>query len=281
MNNNTISEIGYWSEIKLDIIQEYAHAYSVILNNQKNPRLEHIYIDAFAGAGYHITKTKGELVWGSPLNALLVDPPFCAYHFIDLDSGNADVLEIQAKSRTKGPYDPNTVNVYNADCNQLLLDKIFPLVRYDDYRRGLCLLDPYGLHLNWEVIYQAGKMRSLEIFLNFPIYDMNRNVLWHDTSKVDPKQFERMNRYWGDDSWRKVAYSAEENLFGFEEKTTNKILSEAFRNRLKKVAGFSYVPEPIPMRNSKGAIIYYLFFASHKPVASKIVTDIFNKYKNY
>lgn len=281
MNNNTISEIGYWSEIKLDIIQEYACAYSVILNNQKNPRLEHIYIDAFAGAGYHITKTKGELVWGSPLNALLVDPPFCGYHFIDLDSGNTDVLEIQAKSRTKGPYDPNTVNVYNADCNQLLLDKIFPLVRYDDYRRGLCLLDPYGLHLNWEVIYQAGKMRSLEIFLNFPIYDMNRNVLRHDTSKVDPKQFERMNRYWGDDSWRKVAYSAEENLFGFEEKTTNKILSEAFRIRLKKVAGFSYVPEPIPMRNSKGAIIYYLFFASHKPVASKIVTDIFNKYKNY
>lgn len=281
MNNTTISEIGYWSEIKLDIIQEYARAYSVILNNQKNPRLEHIYIDAFAGAGYHITKTKGELVWGSPLNALLVDPPFCAYHFIDLDSGNTDVLEIQAKSRTKGPYDPNTVNIYNADCNQLLLDKIFPLVRYDDYKRGLCLLDPYGLHLNWEVIYQAGKMRSLEIFLNFPIYDMNRNVLRHDTSKVDPKQFERMNRYWGDDSWRKVAYSAEENLFGFEEKTTNKILSEAFRNRLKKVAGFSYVPEPIPMRNSKGAIIYYLFFASHKPVASKIVTDIFNKYKNY
>ncbi|MCH7517299.1 MAG: three-Cys-motif partner protein TcmP, partial [Bacteroidetes bacterium] len=108
MNNNTISEIGYWSEIKLDIIQEYAHAYSVILNNQKNPRLEHIYIDAFAGALYHMTKIKGELVWGSPLNALLVDPPFCAYHFIDLDSGNTDVLEIQAKSRTKGPYDPNT-----------------------------------------------------------------------------------------------------------------------------------------------------------------------------
>ena len=94
----SISEIGYWSEIKLDILKEYAHAYSVILSKQRH--LNHIYIDAFAGAGYHVTKKTGELVWGSPLNALLVDPPFNEYHFIDLDRGNIEVLEIQAKSRT-------------------------------------------------------------------------------------------------------------------------------------------------------------------------------------
>jgi hypothetical protein len=46
------------------------------------------------------------------------------------------------------------------------------------------------------------------------------------------------------------------------------------------VAGFAYVPEPSPMRNSKGATIYYLFFASQKPAAADIVTDIFNKYRN-
>jgi len=281
MDKTIISEIGNWSQIKLDIIREYASAYSTILSSQKRPKFQHVYIDAFAGAGYHITKTEGNLVWGSPLQALLIDPPFSAYHFIDLDQGNAEVLDIQVKSRTTGPYDPGNVYIYNADCNNLLLERIFPLVRYDDYRRGLCLLDPYGLHLNWEVIYQAGRMRSLEIFINFPIYDMNRNVLRHDTSKVNPKQLERMNRYWGDDSWRKIAYSSEGNLFGIEEKTTNKILADAFRERLKKVAGFAYVPEPIPMKNSKGAIIYYLFFAAHKPVASKIVTDIFNKYRNH
>ena len=276
----SISEIGYWSEIKLDIVQEYARAYSVILSKQNNLKLEHIYIDAFAGAGYHVTKTKGELVWGSPLNALLVDPPFCAYHFIDLDRGNTEVLEIQVKSRTKGPYDPSKVYIYNADCNKLLIDKIFPLVRYEDYKRGLCLLDPYGLHLDWEVIFQAGRMKSIEIFLNFPIYDMNRNVLRRDVSKVDPKQLERMNRYWGDDSWRKIAYSSDGNLFGWEEKATTEALVKSFQERLKKVAGFLYVPKPIPMRNTKGAVLYYLFFASNKPVAAKIVTDIFNKYSN-
>lgn len=32
------------------------------------------------------------------------------------------------------------------------------------------------------------------------------------------------------------------------------------------------------MRNSKGATVYYLFFASQKPVAGQIVDDIFKKY---
>ncbi len=36
------------------------------------------------------------------------------------------------------------------------------------------------------------------------------------------------------------------------------------------------LPEPIPMRNSNGAIVYYLFFAAQQPVAANIVTDIFS-----
>jgi hypothetical protein len=45
------------------------------------------------------------------------------------------------------------------------------------------------------------------------------------------------------------------------------------------VAGFKHVPKPLPMRNSRGVIIYYLFFASQKPVAMHIVQDIFNRYR--
>ena len=43
---------------------------------------------------------------------------------------------------------------------------------------------------------------------------------------------------------------------------------------------FAKVPKPIPMRNSKGAIVYYLFFASKKDAAEQIVIDIFKKYEN-
>ena len=46
-------EIGYWSEIKLDIIEKYALPYSKILSSRRNPEFHHVYIDAFAGSGTH------------------------------------------------------------------------------------------------------------------------------------------------------------------------------------------------------------------------------------
>lgn len=266
-------EIGYWSEIKLDIVKEYAAAYSRILSAQKSPTLYHIYIDAFAGAGLHISKSTGDFTPGSPLNALLIEPPFKEYHLIDLDSKKIDSLR-----RIASQY--ANVTVHEGDCNDLLLKDVFPRAKFSDYRRALCLVDPYGLHLNWEVMLTAGQMKSIEIFLNFPIMDMNMNVLKKDFGKVDPQQASRMTAFWGDESWRRAAYDTTGNLFGMEEKANNDTVAEAFRQRLKKVAGFQYVPEPIPMRNNKGAMVYYLFFASQIPVAADIVRAIFNKYRN-
>lgn len=275
-----VSEIGYWSEIKLDIIREYASAYSTILTAQDRPALKHVYIDAFSGAGFHVAKGTMDLIWGSPTSVLLISPPFKEYHFIDLDKGNIETLEQQVRSRTQGPYTADSVHFYNADCNEVLLSTVFPKVRYEDYLRALCLLDPYGLHLDWQVIETAGRMKSIEIFLNFPIMDINRNVLRRDPTTADPKQVERLNRYWGNDSWRTAAYSTTGNLFGFEEKTTNTALAEAFRERLRSVAGFAYVPQPMLMKNTKGAAVYYLFFASQKPIAVKIVKAIFDKHRD-
>jgi three-Cys-motif partner protein len=262
--------IGYWSEIKLEIIREYAQAYSTILTSN---RLYHVYIDAFAGAGMHLSKTKGEFVPGSPLNALAIKPPFKEFHLIDLNSKKAQQLH-QLTEGQKG------VSIYEGDCNEVLLTKIFPQVQFPQYRRGLCLLDPYGLHLDWSVIQTAGQMKSLEIFLNFPVADMNRNVLWRDSAGVDQQQAGRMTAFWGDESWKQAAYDKTGNLFGWEEKQSNESIASAFRERLKKIAGFSHVPEPIPMRNTKGAVVYYLFFASPKPVAAKIVKSIFDKYRD-
>ena len=265
-------KVGYWSEVKLDIIKEYAQAYSKILSAQEDPTLYHVYVDAFAGAGMHLSRTSGQFIEGSPLNALNVVPPFREFHLIDLDGQKIDRLKQFIGQRTD-------VNIYNGDCNDILLRKVFPLITFKSYRRGLCLLDPYGLHLNWEVIATAGKMKSIEIFLNFPIMDMNRNALWKDLERVAEPGISRMNSFWGDESWREIAYSTEGNLFGDPEKESNQVIAEGFQKRLREVAGFNHVPEPIPMRNKSGAVVYYLFFASQKPVANKIIKHVFDKYR--
>jgi three-Cys-motif partner protein len=110
-----VDEIGPWSEIKLDILRRYAVEYSKILSNQRSPSLEHVYIDAFAGAGVHISRTTGAMVRGSPLNALEVEPSFYEYHLVDW-SGN----RVSALSSLVG--DDPRVHLYEGDCNQILLN---------------------------------------------------------------------------------------------------------------------------------------------------------------
>jgi three-Cys-motif partner protein len=262
-------EIGYWSEIKLEIIRDYASAYSKILS-KKN--LFHIYIDAFAGAGQHISKSKGEFVPGSPLNALSVKPPFREYHFIDLDVAKIENLQRLAGLRSD-------VRIYEGDCNEVLIHQIFPTLRYESRRRALCLLDPYGLNLNWEVMFRAGQLGTVDIFLNFPVMGMNRNVLWRNPDRVPIERLDRLNAFWGG-KWKEAVYTTDRSLFNEPEKESNEVVAEAFRQRLLNVAGFKKVPEPLPMRNSIGATVYYLFFASQVSVAEDIVTDIFAKYRS-
>jgi hypothetical protein len=143
------------------------------------------------------------------------------------------------------------------------------------------VLDPYGLHLDWDVIELAGKSRAVDLFLNFPVMDMNRNAIWRQPDSAPPYGIERMNRFWGDDSWRRAVYaeSRQGHLFGDveDEKQPNRAIVSAFRERLKTVGGFEYVPEPLPMTNSKNAVVYYLFFASGKPVAKTIIEGIFKR----
>ena len=192
--------IGPWSEVKLDILREYAAPYSKIVTARG---FHHLYIEGFAGPGSHLSRKSGEIVPGSPLNALSTDPPFNEYHFIDKDptgievqvtylwnpdsqlshsSGQRLVLvpvgvvstllaPLPASSSQKlfsfqlhGGVDQlltprvgqlqshvgnrTNVYVYAGDCNEILLQKVFPRVRYEEYRRALCVLDPFNIDLS-------------------------------------------------------------------------------------------------------------------------------------
>jgi len=275
-----LDEIGIWSEIKLDIIKEYANAFTKIMKSQEWCK-GYVYIDAFAGPGVHISRRTGEFIPGSPLNALEIDNPFTAYHYIDIDKEKAETLNRLTGDRTN-------INIYQEDCNEVLVKKILPMLQYESKKRALCILDPYGLHLHWETIMTAAKLKTTEIFLNFPLMDMNRNVLHKDWLKADPDQIERMNRFCGTDEWREILYEEDKqmDLFGDTYRikivNSNMKLGEWFKKeRLQKVAGFKFVPEPMLMRNSKGGHLFFLFFASHNETGKKIVTDIFNKHRKY
>jgi three-Cys-motif partner protein len=275
-----LDEIGIWSEIKLDIIREYANAFTRIMRKQDWCN-GYAYIDAFAGSGVHISRRTGEFILGSPLNALEIENPFTEYHFIDVNRVKAEALETLTREKSN-------IKIYPEDCNEALIKKIFPYLQYESKKRALCILDPYGLHLHWETIMEAAKLRTTEIFLNFPLMDMNRNVLHKDLLTADPDQIERMNRFCGSIEWLEILYeeAKQMDLFGdtyrIKVVDSNIKLGDWFRvERLKKAAGFKFVPEPVLMRNSKGGPLFFLFFATYNEAGNKIVSDIFNKYRKY
>jgi three-Cys-motif partner protein len=267
--------IGPWTEVKLDILREYAGPYSQIVTSFG---FHHLYIDAYAAGGSHVSRATGEVVPGSPLVALSTSPPFREYHFIDADPSRVDQLREYSGGRTD-------VHVHCGDCNEILIRDVFPLTRYEDRRRALCLLDPYNIDLSWNVVATAGRMRSVEIFVNFMVMDMNMNVLLRDPARAESAQLARMDRFWGDGSWHEVAYelSRQGSLFGGPEpvkvESANEKIAEAYRRRLTDIAGFAYAPRPLRFVNSLGATIYYLFFASPNKTGNKIVEDIFGKHR--
>jgi hypothetical protein len=263
-------EIGTWSRIKIEIIKKYAAAYARILGN--NPRLRFAYIDAFAGPGQHRSKTSGEIIMGTSRVVLNITPKFHMYYFVDIVPEKIDYLKKQVGDRPDVEY-------FVGDSNEVLLKEVFAHIGYQDYKRALCVLDPYGLHLDWKVIQAAGDARSIEIFLNFPVADMNRNVFWRNPEGVDPSDIARMDRFWPDPTWRYVAYTTETDLFKHPERTDNETVARAFAERLRDTAGFPHVPEPLPMKNTQGAVVYYLMFASHNSNGAKIADDIFKKYR--
>lgn len=267
-------EIGDWSELKLEIIEKYGAAYTKAFAKTRN--LKKYYIDGFSGAGVHVSKKTKAPIEGSPSRALKITPTFDAFYFIDLNADKADYLRAICGNQ------PN-IHIHAGDCNQYLTKELLPTIQFTKFNRALCLLDPYGLDLDWDVILQAGQSRAVDMFLNFPVMDMNRNAIWKNPQKAPQAGVDRMNKFWGDETWRQAAYAEarQRNFFGPElVKQGNEQIVAAFRDRLKKVAGFAFVPQPLPMRNSRNADVYYLFFASPKAVAEKIITDIFRKYRS-
>lgn len=266
-----LDTVGPWSEVKLNIIREYSAAYAKILAGQSD--IKHFtYIDGFAGAGHHISKTSGSIIEGSPAIALQCGFSHC--HLVDLDGERTEQLKQLASGR-------DDVSVYTGDCSKILLQEIFPQCQYKDFRRALCLLDPYDLNPRWEVVQAAGSMNSVELFVIFMIMDANMNVLLRaGPEAASAQQMARMDAFWGNDSWKEAAYVSKPGLFGeMTEKAVNNSVATAYQRRLKDVAGFEFVPKPLAMLSSTGSVIYYLFFASQNKTGEKIARSIFDKYR--
>ena len=103
-------EIGQWSQLKLEIVEQYGAAYTKAFARTKN--LKKYYIDGFSGAGVHVVKKTKEQIEGSPARALKITPPFDGYCFIDLDGDKTDYLRSMCGAR-------RDVDIHTGDANDV------------------------------------------------------------------------------------------------------------------------------------------------------------------
>lgn len=270
-----VDEIGKWSEDKLKLLEKYLNAYTKIMKGQMWCRNGYHYIDAFAGTGMPKAKDEERYIDGSPLVALKLKYPFKSYIFIEKEDWRIAKLE-----KLKKEFPKTDILIKQGDCNKIIIEEIVPLIRYENFNRGIIFLDPFGMDIEWSTIESTAKTRALEIFLNFPVMAINRSVLKNNPYKLTEVQIKRMNDLWGSIEWRTNIYKEVPNLFGIHiEKVsqTGKSLGSLFQKRLEQV--FPEVTFPLVMKNSKGAPLYCLVFAGHNPTGKKIAEDIFKNFE--
>ena len=274
MPQKLFDEVGPWSVDKLQLLGKYLVAYTKILTNQEWCRGVH-YIDGFAGGGKAIDRETQEFIDASPRIAINTEPQFDRLIFIDLEPRR--VAQLQA---LKEEFPDRAIEIYEGDCNEILVDKVIPSMPHDE--RGFLLLDPYALHVDWQTIKKAGEAGVIEIMVNFPLLDIFYNVIHDRPELMNKVQANRLDRFCGSQDWRLAVYREHEQLsfVGTErrkEEHVANVLSNFFRERLAKV--FDYVSTYVIMKNTVNAPLYSLIWAGHNKTACKIMNEVFHKYQ--
>ncbi len=277
---DVIPTIGEWSEVKIDLLEEYARAYATIFAANRQGQFTTIYIDAFAGSGLGRRRGDGEIIIGSPLRVLQLKPAFTEYHFIDEDEQRLAKLNEEVSAAIASGEAQKRIFLYNGDAITILEKHLVGSVRYAEYKRALLFLDPYGLDIPWKLVCQVANQQTIDLLLNFSIMDLNRNNLPARRSELTEDQRSRAEGFLGQ-GWEDAIYprSRQTNMFHVEhEKLSNDSIMLFYADRLHNQAGFTYVSTPL-LFSGNGAQLYYLILASHKEAAKKIMDHLVRKYR--
>lgn len=264
---------GLWTEEKLTILERYLDAYTTAL---KDTPFSLWYIDAFAGAGRVEISADDQrefrrFVSGSAERAVNVsDKSFDKLIFVEHDPDRCADL----KTLMNGHSNRDIV-IENGDANAFIANMD------DDWRgrRGVLFLDPDATQVEWSTMEHIAKFEALDTWILFPVYAISRMLprLRHP-DEVDEKWAARLNRIYGDDSWRRLYIEGRQlNLFQMDERERGtEGLLKIYENKLLDLFGDRFLQKSRPLKNSKNGILFQLMFCagSPKPQATAIAKRI-------
>lgn len=277
---------GPWTEVKLEMVTAYLHAYALVMKKQRHLHLS--YIDAFAGTGFRSTGRPGDLfgddqsiVAGSARLALEVDPPFDRYVFIESDRKRFAELQRLAEHRSDLA---DRMIFRRGNANRELVE----LCRSSDWSfgRAVVFLDPFGTQVDWTTLEALAATRAMDVWYLVPTGIAINRMLPRGGRPAHHWQA-RINRMLGDGFWE-TFYRIEEStdLFG---KTSEEARREADLQHIGAgvIARLSTIFPAVARRGAilraRGSELYLLVFCCANPrrqardIALRIAEHILGK----
>lgn len=273
---------GAWTQQKLQVLQKYLRAYTTIFKKNKSARFYTIsYVDAFAGTGAirrpklggiarlfpGILEAEEEFRKGSARRALEIEPSFDKYVFIEKSASKCAELRSLADR-----FVDKRVEIINAEANIALLNWC---KRFDTRReRAVVFLDPFGTAVEWSVISALGRTRAVDLWILFPYFGINRMLVRN--RKPHGAWAGRLTKVFGTSEWERTFYSnssfqslldPSQRIEYSHKRVDHREIIDFFVSRLKQE--FVAVGNPRPLHNSRGSLLFMLFFAAGNQHSAK------------
>lgn len=275
---------GHWTQLKIDLLVDYASAYLNVMKDRKYWTL--LYFDGFAGSGYIVRDSNDSidktLTIGAAIRIIELEHPrpFDKYYFVEKAKKKAELLE----KSTKDIYKQKKIYVAQEDCN-VKLQTMAKFLRSSAGKnhKVLAYIDPCGMQLNWNSI-EALKGLDIDAWILVPT-GLGVNRLLTTSGNISPLWMDKLTKFLGLSANEISAYfyTAHEKLtlFGQETITLKEInaiekSATLYQDRLKTV--FQMVTNPFVLKNSSGSVMYHLFMATNNKTALKIGNDVTKKY---
>lgn len=277
---------GAWTQQKLEALGKYLQAYTRIFKTNPQAKYYSIsYVDAFAGTGSIRGPDIGALIpelkeneeqyrKGSVKRALEVEPPFDEYVFIEKSAEKCAELERIARNLSH-----RVIRIINEDANGAILEWCNAL--NPRRQRAVVFLDPFGASVRWEAIAGLGATGAVDLWVLFPYFAINR-MLVRDR-KPDQSWSQRLTEVFGTPSWEGKFYStnvqrslldSDQPLELVHKSADYRQITDFFVERLR--TEFKAVSQPLPLYNSRGSLLFALFFAAGNERSAKTGLKIAN-----
>ena len=276
---------GEHTRRKLDVVAKYLAAYVTVMKKQ-NFRL--FYVDGFAGSGASTSKAEaeksqdptlfptGDVLDGSPIRALKVEPSFDKYILIEKSDQN-----VRSLSGLREKFPDRDIEIAPGDANQRISEFCDRISR-ERFDRAVVFLDPFGLSVRWETVQRLAATKKVDLWYLVPVDGMSRQIKEDGTflpgaSKID--------EIWGSTGWQNKAVRRADtagDLFGAVDERLEKIakakqFSEIFRDHLQDVFAGGVANAYLPLGRGRRHDFSLMFAcANPTPAASEKAMRIAN-----